>query len=342
MARQDVQPAMHWEKLEESRVHCYLCPWHCRIEPGDLGRCRVRQNIDGELFSLNYHHVIATNVDPIEKKPLFHFMPGSMSFSIACPGCNLQCDFCQNWQISQMPRDKGRIDGQPAGPQTIVAYADRAGCRSISYTYTEPTIYYELAYDTSRIAHDEGLKNCFVSNGYITVKALEAIEPWLDAINVDLKGFTEKFYRDRCGGHLKPVLESLRWLARSRIWLEVTTLVIPGQNDSDQELRDIAGFIAGELGPQVPWHVSRYRPEYQYDQSPPTPMETIENAIAIGKDAGLRYVYGGNTLGHASESTYCPNCGEKVIDRIGFSVRQKRTRDGQCHACGTAIDGVEM
>lgn len=335
-------PAMHWEPLDEDNVRCRLCPWRCVIGPDRLGRCCVRKNIAGKLYSLNYHRLCATNVDPIEKKPLFQFQPGSTSFSIACVGCNFQCDFCQNWQISQMPRDEKRIMGHAATPETIVAYARRSDCASISYTYTEPTIYYELAYETSKLAHDAGLKNVFVSNAYTSIEALAEIEPYLDGINVDLKSFREAFYRDRCRGHLEPVLESLRWLAKSRVWLEVTTLVIPDQNDSDEELTDIAGFIANDLGPDVPWHVSRYRPDYKYDKSPPTPLATIERALTIARHAGLRYVYGGNVTGHRSENTYCPKCTRCVIERTGFTVQKNLAENARCPNCQTHIAGVDL
>lgn len=338
----ETYPAMLWESIDGDKVHCRLCPWHCKIAPGKLGRCCVRKNIDGKLYSLNYHRLCATNVDPIEKKPLFHFQPGSMSYSVACVGCNFQCRFCQNWQIAQMPRDQNRIVGQDVSPQTIVDQAQRDECSSISYTYTEPTIYFELAYETAKLAHQAGLKNVFVSNGYITIEALQTIEPYLDGINVDLKSFREEFYQRMCRAHLEPVLESLLWLARSRIWLEVTTLIIPGQNDSDDELKDVVNFIASQLGPEVPWHVSRFHPDYDCTDLPPTPVDTIERALQIGKQAGLKYCYGGNILGHASESTYCHNCGGLLIARTGFAASKYDIREGKCPKCAARIDGIEM
>jgi len=337
-----VYPAMHWTAVGDGKVGCKLCPWRCEIAEGKLGRCQVRKNIDGKLFSLNYYKVCATNVDPIEKKPLFHFQPGSTSFSVACIGCNFQCVFCQNWQISQMARREGVIRGQEVTPRTITDYALRTGCKSMSYTYTEPTVFYELAYETAELAHEAGLKNTFVSNGYITIEALETIEPYLDGINVDLKSFREEFYREMCKARLEPVLDSLRWLAKSRVWLEVTTLVVPGQNDSDEELNDIANFIASQLGVQVPWHISRFHPDYDYLDAHSTPLETIERALEIGKRAGLRYCYGGNTPGHPSESTYCYQCGEKVIRREGFTITARNIQNGRCAKCDTEIDGVEM
>jgi pyruvate formate lyase activating enzyme len=342
MVETQTYPAMLWEKKPDNKVYCFLCSWECLISPGKLGRCQVRQNIDGELVSLNYHHICAANIDPIEKKPLFHFMPGSTSFSVACVGCNFQCDFCQNWQISQMPLREHRIDGEAVSPNNLVEIAQRNHCQSISYTYTEPTIFFELAYDTSRRAHEVGIKNIFVSNGYMTPQALETIEPWLDAINVDLKSFREDYYRRVCHGHLEPVLRSLRWLAKSRIWFEVTTLIVPEQNDSEEELRDIARFIAEELGPHVPWHVSRFHPDYKMTGIGGTPTSTVELALAIGKAAGLRYCYGGNIPIHLSESTHCYQCGQTLIERWGFSIRQNKIKDGKCPSCETPVDGVAM
>lgn len=342
MGEEKVYPAMLWNRIEGGQVRCNLCPFRCVISEGKTGRCQVRKNINGELFSLNYHYVCAANVDAIEKKPLFHFQPGSKSFSIACIGCNFQCEFCQNWQISQMQRLYGRLIGNSISPEEILSEAQRTGCRSIAYTYTEPTVFFELAYETSRLAKAEGISNVFVSNGYISQEAREMIEPYLDGINVDLKSFRNEFYEQLCHAKLEPVLESLRWLAKSRIWLEVTTLVIPNRNDSDEELSDIAEFIAAELGVDVPWHVSRYHPDYRYESSPPTPMSTIERALEIGRRAGLRYCYGGNIPGHSSEQTYCPNCGMLLIKRWGFSVIENKIVGGRCPKCNTEIAGYEM
>jgi len=335
-------PAMLWEKAENGKVKCKLCPFQCTIAEDKTGRCQVRKNIKGQLVSLNYHYVCAANVDAIEKKPLFHFQPGSKSFSIACIGCNFQCAFCQNWQISQMQRTQGKLIGQSISPEQIVTEAKNTGCKSIAYTYTEPTVFFELAYESAQLAHQADLKNVFVSNGYISIEALESIEPYLDGINVDLKSFREEFYETLCHAQLAPVLESLRWLAQSRIWLEVTTLIVPGQNDSEDELKDIASFIATELSPDVPWHISRYHPDYRYDASPPTPMSTIEQALKIGKQAGLRYCYGGNIPGHPSEQTYCYNCNSLLIKRWGFSTVENNIVDGKCPQCGTEIAGIEL
>ncbi|MFA5864991.1 MAG: AmmeMemoRadiSam system radical SAM enzyme [Phycisphaerae bacterium] len=342
MKTEKTHPAMLWGKLPDGKVQCKLCPWQCVIAESKTGICRVRRNVGGELVSLNYHQLCAANDDPIEKKPLFHFQPESLSFSVACVGCNFRCEFCQNWQISQMARAEGRIVGEGMEPASIVDHARHSGCQSISYTYTEPTIFFELAYDTSKLAHEAGLKNVFVSNGYISIEALKMISPYLDAINVDLKSFREEFYHRVCHGRLEPVKDSLRWLAKSGIWVEVTTLLVPGQNDSDEEMNDIAKFIAEQMGPQVPWHVSRFHPDYQLTGIPATPMSTVEKALQFGREAGLRYCYGGNVMGHQSENTYCYHCERPLIERRGFVINKNDIVDGKCPQCGTVIDGVEL
>jgi pyruvate formate lyase activating enzyme len=301
--------------------------------------CRVRENAAGSLRTHNYGPLVAVNVDPIEKKPLFHFLPGTRSLSIAAAGCNFQCEFCQNWSISQSPRDGRDVGGEAASPEQVVTAAVNYDCPSISYTYTEPTVYFEFAYDACRLAQERGLKNCFVSNGFLTARAIKTIRPFLDAINVDLKAFRDETYRRVMKANLAPVLECLKELVKSRIWVEVTTLVVPGMNDSDAELRDIATFIANELGPQVPWHVSRFHGDYKMTRIPSTPMQTLEKAVALGKEAGLRYVYCGNVRG-ADESTYCPACGEKVIEREGFSVGKIILRDGACPKCQAKVEGI--
>ena len=332
--------AMLWEPLEEQKVHCRLCGHECIIAAGKYGICHVRQNVAGVLKTLSYGAVVALNVDPIEKKPLFHFLPGTQSVSVAAAGCNFQCEFCQNWQISQSPRTGRIAGGQAVSPEQIVSAAFNYDCRSISYTYTEPTVFFELAYDTARLAHERGILNCFVSNGFMTPLAVEKIAPYLDAINVDLKAFRDETYRQVMKARLEPVLTCLKSLVAAGIWVEVTTLVVPGMNDSPGELRDIAGFIAGELGPDVPWHVSRFHGDYKMTSAPSTPIETLETASRIGIEAGLRYVYCGNVPGHADERTYCPACSEVVIDRVGYSIRGIHLKDNACPKCGNAIAGI--
>jgi pyruvate formate lyase activating enzyme len=290
-------------------------------------------------MTLVYDRVIAQNVDPIEKKPLFQFLPGSFSYSIATPGCNFRCKHCQNADISQLPRDRAEmIPGEAVSPQLLVTSAARHRCASISYTYTEPTIFFELAYDTAKLARKAGLRNIFVTNGYITPEALREIAPYLDAANIDLKGFTDEFYRTICGARLQPVLDSIRLYKELGIWIEITTLVIPGHNDSEQELRGIADFIRS-VGADVPWHVTRFHPTYKLIDQPRTPLATLKRARQIGRDAGLRYVYEGNIPGEGEE-TFCWNCGKPVVKRYGFSVAENNMTAGACKNCQTKIDGV--
>jgi pyruvate formate lyase activating enzyme len=344
--------AMLWEAVaDEGRtgtVRCNLCAHRCLVREGRKGICLVRENMNGELHTLVYGRVISANVDPVEKKPLFHFYPGTGAFSIATVGCNYRCHWCQNWQISQAAREEHIIlGGQPATPEELVEAAGRAGCRSIAYTYTEPTIFFEYAYDTARLARDSGIANVFVTNGYMTAETLKTIRPYLDAANVDLKAFRDETYRKLIGARLLPVLDSLVRMKEAGVWVEVTTLVITDLNDSDEELQEIATFIHDELGPDTPWHVSRYHPTYKYD-APPTPVDTLARAWQIGKKVGLHYVFVGNVpsslLPHGveGESTYCHNCEALLIKRWGYSIRQNRVHDGACPDCGTAVAGVGL
>ncbi len=343
MSEQVGQRAMLWEQLDGQEVQCRLCNFRCRIKPGKRGHCLVRENRAGKLYSLNYSAVCSVNVDPIEKKPLFHFYPGSRSLSYAAPGCNFRCEFCQNWQISQEVRLFKRINGQAYSPKQLVQAAMEGNCASIAHTYTEPTIYFELAYETAKLGHEKGLTNVFVSNGYMSTEAIEVIKPYLDGINVDLKSFRDDFYRQRTGARLEPVLETLRYIAgRTDIWLEVTTLVIPGGNDSEEELGDLAKFIAEELGAEVPWHVSRFHPDYESRDVPATPVKKLDQARQIGLKAGLRYVYCGNIPSDRSESTFCHKCGKELIGRAYFSIEENNVRDGKCPDCGTVVPGKGM
>jgi pyruvate formate lyase activating enzyme len=335
-----MKPAMFQEPKEGKKVLCSLCSHRCLIPPGKRGICAVRENRDGTLYSLVFDKVIARNVDPIEKKPLFHFQPGSRSFSIAAPGCNFRCRHCQNADISQLPRDRGgMILGEDVSPAVLVEAARRLGCSSISYTYTEPTIYFELAYEAARLAIAAGLKNVFVTNGYITPEALQVIRPYLHAANIDLKGYRDEFYREVCGARLQPVLDAIKLYKEYGIWIEITTLIIPGHNDSDEELTDIAKFIKS-VGEETPWHVTRFHPTYNLTDEPRTPVETLVRARRIGLDAGLRYVYEGNIPGEG-EDTSCWSCGRTIIERVGFRVEAKKVdEDGKCGHCGAVIDGV--
>jgi pyruvate formate lyase activating enzyme len=340
--------ALLYEALEEGRVRCNLCAHRCVIPAGGKGVCLVRENRGGTLYTLVYGIPLSQAVDPIEKKPLFHFYPGSTAFSIATVGCNFRCAFCQNADISQMPRDRGQIRGYEASPEAVVQAAQRYGSRSIAYTYTEPTIFFEYSYDIARLARTLGIASVYVTNGYMTQEMLElqgitnGQDPWLDAANVDLKAFRDETYRKVCGARLEPVLDSLRHMKALGIWVEVTTLVVPDMNDSDAELGDIAQFIATELGVETPWHVSRFHPDYKMYDRGPTPQARLQKAYDLGREAGLRYVYVGNMPGARLEDTPCPRCGQVVIARRGFQILTRNTRDGKCIDCGAVIDGVGM
>lgn len=336
-----MREALFYEKMAEEKVRCGLCRFRCLITDGTRGVCGVRENRGGILYSLVYGKSVAEQVDPIEKKPLFHFLPGSLSFSVATMGCNFRCRHCQNYTISQPPRVDGRILGRELMPEEIVERALAAGCRSISYTYTEPTIFFEYAYDIAVLAHRKGLKNVFVTNGYITEEALKFIHPYLDAANIDLKAFTDSFYRDVVGGaKLEEVLASIRLYKQLGIWVEITTLLIPGLNDSDEELTSLARFVAEELGCGTPWHVSRFYPTYLMNDRPGTPLATVRRARQIGISAGLRYVYEGNVPGDEGENTRCPECHALLVSRCGFSIEENALKGGTCPACGHVLDGV--
>jgi pyruvate formate lyase activating enzyme len=328
-----------YERQENLRVRCFLCNHRCIIKDGARGICHVRENRRGTLFSLNYGKVIARHVDPIEKKPLFHFLPGSLSYSIATAGCNFHCVFCQNADISQIPADQKQVGGENAAPEAIVQDALRSRSATIAYTYTEPTIFFEFALDTARLAAKKGLRNVFVSNGYMTEACLQEIHPDLHGANVDLKAFTDRYYKELCGARLAPVLETLESMVKLGIWLEVTTLLVPGENDSEAELRELAGFLAG-LDPGIPWHISRFHPTYRLTNIHATPPETIRRAREIGYEAGLKYVYTGNLPGDSGEKTFCHQCGERLIDRYGFSVQAIEITDGRCPKCESLIPGV--
>jgi pyruvate formate lyase activating enzyme len=342
-AKENLKQAVLWEQAEDKKVKCKLCNWRCLIADGKLGQCCVRKNIDGTLYSLNYYKVCAANPDPIEKKPLFHFQPGSQSFSIACVGCNFRCEFCQNWHISQAAIEEGRIDGQAISPQQIVEAAVLYDCKSIAYTYTEPTIFMELCNDCGRLAKERGLTNVFVSNGYETIEAIDFAAEWLNGINVDLKAFNEDYYKRLCHARLQPVLDTISYIANETdIWLEITTLLVPGENDSEDELKKLTDFIVTKAGPDVPWHISRFHPQYKYLDSVPTPVSSLERAYQIGKSAGLHYIYLGNLPGAKSESTFCYKCGRMLIERLGYRIIANHIKDSCCPDCGAEIAGFEL
>ena len=334
-----MKEAMLYEKQADNRVHCHLCAHGCAIADGKRGVCQVRENRDGTLYTLVYGRTIAQHVDPIEKKPLLHFYPGTSSYSIATPGCNFRCQWCQNADISQMVRERHLIMGEKASPEEIVAAAQRAGCRSIAYTYTEPTVFFEYTYDTARLAQEAGLANVYVTNGYMTTEMLETLHPHLDAANVDLKAFRDETYHKYAGARLQPVLDSLKAMKRLGVWVEVTTLVVPGINDDAAELEDAARFVAEELGVETPWHISCFFPAYEMTGVPPTPVATLQRAHQIGLAAGLHYVYVGNVANEAN--TLCHACGQLLIRRAGFWVLENRVRpDGSCPNCKTPVAGV--
>ena len=334
-----MKEAYLYEKLEDQKVRCFLCNHRCVIKDGATGLCGVRENRGGTLVSLVYGKVIARHVDPIEKKPLFHFLPGTRSYSIATVGCNFKCRFCQNADISQMPSDQHQIWGEDMSPAMIVDEAMATRSATIAYTYTEPTIYFELAQDSAQQAVKKGLRNIFVTNGYMTEESLKSLHPDLHGANVDLKAYTDRFYKEQCGAKLEPVLRTLEVMKEMGIWLEVTTLLIPGLNDSREEVEKIAGFLAG-LDPDIPWHISRFHPTYRLTDRGSTSLESLRRARDIGYEAGLKYVYTGNVPGDDGEKTYCHGCKEVLIDRYGFSITKNILQDNRCPHCKAVIPGV--
>jgi pyruvate formate lyase activating enzyme len=318
------------------RVRCEMCPTECVLENGQYSRCRARMNKDGVLYSLVYGKPCAVHVDPIEKKPFFHFLPGTTAFSIATAGCVLSCKFCQNWQISQAKPEE--TDTYDLPPDKVVSQAVFYKCRSVTYTYTEPTVFYEYMYDTAVIARKEGIKNTMHSCGYIKEKPLRALCKYMDAADIDLKAFTEDFYARICSGSLKPVLNALVVLKEENVWLEITNLVIPTLNDDMKDIREMSRWIVKNLGPDVPLHFSRFFPNYRLANLPPTPLETLEGARKAAMDAGLKFVYIGN-MRHEGENTLCPKCKKLIIERIGYFVKQNNVSNGKCKFCSTSIPG---
>lgn len=335
-----MEEALFFEKDERNIVHCNLCRHHCTIADGDRGICRVRENRGGLLYSLASGLIVAEHSDPIEKKPLFHVLPGSHCYSVASVGCNFQCLHCQNANIAKYDdQGTGQMPGHQLSAAELVHRATASGCLSIAYTYTEPTVWFEYALATARLAAEAGLYNIFVTNGYISTEALGMITPVLHAANIDLKGFSPDFYRRVCGSQLKEVLDCIRDYRKRGIWIEITTLVIPGENDDSEQLNGIARFIADELGPDTPWHISRFFPCHRMPDHPPTPLSSLERALEAGDRAGLRYVYEGN-VSKGREQTICPFCGAVVIYRNGYNVTRINLNDGSCGSCGKPIAGI--
>lgn len=331
-----------YRHLKKQYVQCTACEHFCAIEPGGMGKCGIRRNYDGALMLVVYGQPAALHVDPVEKKPLFHFLPNRPILSLGTVGCNFHCQFCQNWEISQTgPLFELLHDGEPPTmPADLVAACQRRNIPMLAYTYNEPTVFFEYAYDTAKLAHEHGIRNVFVSSGFESLAALDMIEPYLDAINVDLKAFTDQFYREVCGTRLKPVLRNIEHITtKTKIWIEITTLLIPGLNDSDAELKDMAAWLAS-VSLDLPWHLSAFHPDYQMLDRPATPHRTLIRAWEIGKAAGLRYVYVGNVHDHNRESTFCPNCGKLLISRSWYNVAMHWQEPGICHGCGAPIPGV--
>lgn len=337
-----MKEAYLYEKLEGFEVTCFLCEHRCKIPDGKKGICGVRENNGGILYSMVYGKVSALNIDPIEKKPLYHFQPGSQSLSIATIGCNFVCRFCQNHDISQASRkflDKN--SDKMILPEDVVRIAVEAECGSISYTYSEPTIFFEYAYDIALLARKKGIKNNFVTNGFMTPEMLNMARSVIDGANVDLKCFNDAAYKRLMGGRLNPVLESIKLMREYKIWVEVTTLVIPGVNDSEEELEDIAEYIAS-IDNDIPWHVSRFHPDYNFLDAGPTSEDAIISAREIGIAAGLKYVYTGNISYLEGSTTFCYACGEKLIERSGMCVAKNIIKDGKCPKCHAPIAGINL
>jgi len=328
----------YFTSLEGGDIRCELCPHRCRVSRGKRGLCRVRENRDGKYYSLVYGNPCAMHPDPIEKKPFFHLLPGTVSFSLATAGCNFQCKFCQNWEISQAsPEDVFSYD---VPPETIVKKAKEIGAHSIAYTYVEPTVFYEYMSDIAQLTRKGGLLNVTHSNGFINPVPLRNLCKVLDAANIDLKGFTETFYRELCGGELNPVLETLKILKEEKVHLEITNLMIPTKNDEMSLVREMCLWIKKELGADTPVHFSRFYPLYKLRTLPPTPVSTLEKVRTLALSAGLEYVYIGNIPGHEAENTFCPSCKKMIIQRTGYMVREVNMKAGKCKFCGKPIPGI--
>ncbi|HEX5589117.1 MAG TPA: AmmeMemoRadiSam system radical SAM enzyme [Candidatus Limnocylindrales bacterium] len=335
-------PSVLAESLPEGSVRCAVCAHRCLVRPGRRGICGVRENVGGELRCHAYGAVAAVGLDPIEKKPLFHVDPGSLSYSIATTGCPFHCRFCQNWEIAQAPRLGLDLPADPMTPGAIVDAALRSGARSIACTYVEPTVFLEYALDIGRIARAAGMRNLFITDGYATPEAVGLLATVLDAANVDLKSFDDAFYRRLCGARLGHVLEAIEAMRDAGIWLEITTLVIPGWNDSDAELRALASWLVANVGVTTPWHVSRFFPAHRMLDVPPTPAATLLRAAQIGRAAGLRHVYVGNAPQLGLEDTHCAGCDRLLIERQGYRTRSLLTDGGECPRCGRPLEGIGL
>ncbi len=338
VASQPSKEALFYEKLDAHSVNCQLCPRLCRIPSGRRGFCGVRENQAGRLYSLSYARPVAIHLDPIEKKPLFHYLPATSAFSVATAGCNLRCKFCQNWEISQAkPED---LDYLPLSPMELVEKAKQSGALSIAYTYSEPTIFYEYMLESARLAHENGIRNIMHSSGYINEEPLKELAKYLDAANIDLKGFSDEYYARICAGTLDPVLRSLKILKEAGVHLEITNLILPGYNDDPELIKQMCLWIKDNLGADTPVHFSRFFPTFKLASLNPTPVASLEKARQIALDTGLKYVYIGNVPGLDAENTYCPECKQAVIERKGYFVVSDNLIEGKCRFCKTEISGV--
>ncbi|HUU29453.1 MAG TPA: AmmeMemoRadiSam system radical SAM enzyme [archaeon] len=332
--------ASYYKSEETGIVKCALCPHHCSIALGRRGICGVRENRNGRLMSLVYGKLAASHVDPIEKKPLFHFFPGSTAYSVATVGCNLSCPFCQNHELSSSWRHQSAVPGHETSVERVVNETLASHCKSVCFTYSEPTIFFEYMLDIAKLSKNKGLRTTMVSNGFIEKEPLRELSPFLDGANIDLKAFSQRTYREIIKADLQPVCDTIADLPGLGVWCEVTTLLVPGMNDSDEELKDIAAFLAG-CGTGIPWHVSRFYPHYKWNRLESTPVAALRRALEIGKEAGLKYIYVGNVPGDRSESTFCPACGKLVIERFGFSIGETHLEPGgYCAYCKNQIEGV--
>ena len=334
--------AQLYQRLDKERVRCNLCNHRCIIANGQRGMCGVRENQNGTLFSLIYGQLVALAADPIEKKPIWHMAPGTLSYSVASLGCNFNCTFCQNAEISQRPPHSTEKEGLSLTPQKTVSKALAQGARSIAFTYTEPTVNFEFVLETAQIAQDKGLFTILVTNGYLTFEAIDLLAPYLTCANVDLKAFSDNFYRSYCRASLEPVKDSIVYLKQKNVFTEVTTLLIPGLNDDPEELKAMADFLVKGPGPDTPWHLSRFYPTYRMTDREPTPMGTILMARDIGIHAGLRYVYTGNIPENTGENTFCYGCGRAIIQRSGYRLKTVQIKNNRCSFCGTYIDGIDI
>ena len=335
---QFIREAKFYEKLPYKKTKCKLCPRECVIDDQERGYCGVRENRGGTYYTLVHSRVVTAHIDPIEKKPFFHFLPGAVAFSLATAGCNVNCKMCQNWDISQVRPEQVRATYAP--PDRITALARQNSCPVIAYTYSEPVIFLEYVLDCAAVARAAGVRSAVVSGGYIQADPLRKLCAQVDAIKIDLKAYSEKFYKEVVNGELKPVLEAILTIRKAGVWNEIVYLVVPTLNDGDAEFQGLARWVKSEVGPDVPLHFSRFHPEYLLKNLPPTPIETLERAKAIADAEGLHYVYIGNVPGHPAESTYCPHCRKKVVDRTGYTIDGVYIHHGKCQFCHTPIPGV--